>query len=64
MKQNGVPYRGTVLIDGSPVRSTTGTFYLEYYENGRRVQRPFGTSPYEAKDAWILNPQTSVLIVE
>lgn len=45
MKQNGVPDPGTVLIDGQPVRSTTGTFYLEYYENGRRVQRPLGTSP-------------------
>ena len=39
MKQNGVPYPGMVVIDGSPVRSTTGTFYLEYYEDGHRVQR-------------------------
>lgn len=45
LKQNGVPYPGTVLIDGEPVRSTTGRFYIEYYENGRRVQRPVGTSP-------------------
>ncbi len=29
LKQNGVPYPGTVLIDGEPVRSTNGTFYLE-----------------------------------
>jgi hypothetical protein len=28
LKQNGVPYPGTVLIDGEPVRSTTGTFIL------------------------------------
>lgn len=52
LKQNGVPYPGTVMIDGQPVRSTTGTFYLESYENGRRVQKPVGNSPREAKDAW------------
>ncbi len=44
-KQNGMPYPGTVLIDGEPVRSTTGWFYLKFYENGRRVQRPVGASP-------------------
>lgn len=52
LKQDGVPYPGTVVIDGKPMRSTTGTFYLEFYENGRRVQRPVGSSPREAKDAW------------
>src|SRR5579871_3331281 len=52
LKQNGVPYPGIVMIDGQPVRSTTGTFYLESYENGRRVQKPVGNSPREAKDAW------------
>ncbi len=54
LKQNGVPYPGTVLIDGIPTRSTTGTFYLEFYEDGRRVQRPVGNSPRDAKDAWNL----------
>ena len=39
LKQNGVPYPGTVMIDGKPVRSATGGFYLEFYEKGRRVQR-------------------------
>ena len=39
MKQTGVPYPGTVLVAGAPLRSTSGTFYLEFYENGRRVQR-------------------------
>jgi hypothetical protein len=52
LKQGGVPYPGTVVIDGGPVRSTNGTFYLEYYEDGRRIQRPVGTAPREAKDAW------------
>jgi len=51
-KQNGLPYPGTVIIDGKPVRSNAGTFYLEYYEDGRRVQKPVGQSPREAKDAW------------
>jgi hypothetical protein len=52
LKQNGVPYPGTVIVDGKPVRSNSGTFYLEYYEDGRRVQKPVGRSPREAKDAW------------
>lgn len=52
LKQNGIPYPGTVLIDGAPTRSSSGTFYLEYYEDGRRVQRRVGNSPREAKDAW------------
>jgi hypothetical protein len=30
MKQDGVPYPGTVMIGGKPLRSTTGTFYLEF----------------------------------
>ena len=38
LKQNGVPYPGTVLIEGEPVRSTTGTFCLELYKNGPRAQ--------------------------
>jgi hypothetical protein len=54
LRQNGLPVPGTVLLDGAPVRSTTGTFYLEFRENGRRIQRPVGTSPREAKDAWNL----------
>ncbi len=45
LKQGGVPYPDTAVIDGEPVRSTNGTFYLEYYEDGRRVQRPVGTAP-------------------
>lgn len=52
LKQNGLPYPGTVILDGKPVRSTSGTFYLEYYEDGHRVQKPVGRSPREAKDAW------------
>ncbi len=52
VKRNGVPFPGVVLIGGQAVRSNSGTFYLESYEDGRRVQRPVGTSPRDAKDAW------------
>lgn len=54
LKQNGIPVPGLVLVDGAPARPATGTFYLEFYENGRRIQRPVGNSPREAKDAWNL----------
>ncbi len=50
-KPNGMPYPGAVPIDGEPLRSATGWFYLKFYESGRRVQRPVGASPREAKDA-------------
>jgi len=52
LKQNGIPYPSSVMVNEKPTRSTVGTFYLEYYENGRRVQKPVGNSPREAKDAW------------
>ncbi len=35
LQQNGIPVPGIVLIDGTPLRSTTGTFYLEFRENER-----------------------------
>lgn len=53
LKQNGIPYPSTVVIDGVPTHSASGTFYLEYYEDGRRVQRPVGSAPRAAKDAWM-----------
>jgi hypothetical protein len=52
IKLNGVPNPGSVLIVEKLVRSTAGTFYLEFNENGRRVQRPVGNSTREAKDSW------------
>jgi integrase len=52
LKRNGVPVPGTIVIGGQQVRSARGTFYLDYYEHGRRVQKPVGTSAREAKDAW------------
>lgn len=61
LKRDGIPYPGTVVIDGVPTRSDAGTFYLEYYEEGRRVQRPVGSSPRAAKDAWVRvsNPEAA-----
>lgn len=40
------------MIRGEVVRGTTGTFYLEWRESGKRVQRPCGVSAREALDAW------------
>jgi len=54
VKENGKPNPKLVLIDGQPVSSKGGTFYLEYRESGKRVQRPCGSTPREALDAWHL----------
>lgn len=52
---NGRPKPELVIIDGKPRRSTGGTFYLDWRENGKRRTRPVGTSPREALDAWQLH---------
>jgi integrase len=53
LKVNDKPRPEAVLIDGQAVKGTTGTFYLDYRdENGKRIQRPVGTSPREALDEW------------
>lgn len=49
---DGKPDPSVVLIDGEPVKGTSGTFYIEWREHGKRVQQPVGTTPREAKDAW------------
>jgi integrase/recombinase XerD len=53
-KVNGRPKPEVVLIDGKPIKGTTGTFYLQWRENGVRRTRPVGSSPREALDAWQL----------
>ncbi|WP_263352748.1 tyrosine-type recombinase/integrase [Acidicapsa acidisoli] len=55
VKVNGRPKPELVLIDGTPRRSTGGTFYLDWREDGKRRTRPVGTSPREALDAWQLH---------
>ncbi len=54
LKQNGKPNPKLVLIDGEPVSSKGGIFYLDWRENGKRRTRPVGDSPREALDAWQL----------
>jgi integrase len=54
VKENGKPNPKLVLVDGEPVSSKGGTFYLEYRENGKRIQKPCGQTPREALDAWYL----------
>jgi integrase/recombinase XerD len=52
VKVKGRPRPDAVMIGGEAVRGTTGTFYLEWRENGKRVQKPCGVSSREALDAW------------
>ena len=54
VKVNGKPRPELVLIEGKPQRSTYGTFYLDWRENGKRLTRPVGISPRETLDAWQL----------
>lgn len=53
-KVNGRPKPELVMIEGKPRRGTSGTFYLQWRENGVRRTRPVGSSPREALDAWQL----------
>jgi integrase len=41
-----------VLVNGLPVSSKGGTFYVEWTDGGKRKQRPCGTTPREALEAW------------
>src|ERR1700684_3737208 len=41
-----------VLIAGVPTKATGGTFYIEWYEQGRRVQKAVGTHGDDAVEAW------------
>ena len=59
VKENGKPNPKLVLVDGEPVSSKGGTFYLEYRINGKRVQRPCGNTPREALDACTIHGPTT-----
>jgi hypothetical protein len=48
----GNPDPRLVLLNGEPVSSKGGTFYLDFSENGKRKQQPIGTIPREALEAW------------
>ncbi len=48
----GTPDPRIILLDGKPVNSKSGTFYLDFKENGNRRQVAVGTSAREALEAW------------
>ena len=54
---NGRPRPELVIVEGQPRRGTSGTFYLQWRENGVRRTRPVGTSPREALDACSFIPE-------
>ena len=58
-KVNGKPRPDAVMIEGKAVKGTASTFYLEWRAEGKRVQKPCGSSFREALDAW--QTQTAVL---
>lgn len=55
VKESGKPNPKLILINGEPVSSKGGVFYLDWRENGKRLTRKVGTSPREALDAGICN---------
>jgi integrase len=48
----GIPDPRLVLVNGGPVSSKGGTFYLEFKRQGIRRQESVGTVPREALEAW------------
>jgi integrase/recombinase XerD len=64
VKQDGKPNPKLVLLNGEPASSKGGTFYIEWRENGKRKQRPCGTTPREALDAWHLQSGILTGVIE
>ncbi len=52
LKISGRSRPEAVVIGSATVRGTAGTFYVEWRENGKRIQKPCGSSQREALDAW------------
>jgi integrase/recombinase XerD len=50
-KRNGRYLPDQVLIAGVPTKVKDGTFYVEWYENGKRIQKPVGKNGHEAIEA-------------
>jgi integrase/recombinase XerD len=48
----GNPDPRLILLNGHPVNSKGGTFYLDYKENGVRRQTAVGTNARDALEAW------------
>jgi hypothetical protein len=52
--RDGKPDPRFAIIGGEPTNSKGGAFYLDWREDGKRRQKPCGTTPREALDAWHL----------
>ena len=48
----GIPDPRLVLVNGGPVSSKGGPFYLEFKRQGIRRQESVGMVPREALEAW------------
>jgi integrase/recombinase XerD len=48
----GNPDPRLVLLNGEPISSKGGTFYLDFSQQGKRRQESVGTVPREALEAW------------
>jgi hypothetical protein len=48
----GNPDPRMVLLNGEPMGSKGGTFYLDFSGSGKHKQQPVGTVPGEALEAW------------
>lgn len=48
----GNPDPRLILLNGQPVSSKGGTFYLDFSQQGKRRQEPVGTAPKDALEAW------------
>jgi len=55
VKVNGKPDPRLVLLDGESISSKGGgKFYIEYWDSGKRIQKPCGVTRREALDGWDL----------
>lgn len=59
LKVEGKPKPEVVVIGGEPVRRRDGKFYLDWRQDGKRIQKTCGVTAREALDAW--RTQTAIL---
>lgn len=57
-KKNDHYIHDTVLIAGVPTKMTAGTFYLDWREEGKRIQKSVGVNGHEAIEAHRLQTAT------
>lgn len=51
-KKNGHYVADQVMIAGVPTKVHTGTYYVEWYARGKRIQKSVGRNGHEAIAAW------------